>query len=220
MSAATTVGGNLGGQGPRTATATGLGGSGAESRGKRASKHKRQRHRSTKILRVREEPSTGERRRKGNRQRDMYLLSQAPEGVEMARIDSNGSEKLWIRRGGSMLQRAHPIEDGKWCDCFRPKAQGVARSISGSMRKSRIFGRVLIAGDSAVAFPFDRAFDVSAQKIHREIRKRHRGAGAIKIAARSGYEYSGFEALLESFPRTIPIAKTFCWLQADGVTTG
>ena len=75
-------------------------------------------------------------------------------------------------------------------------------------------------GDSTVAFPFDRAFDVSAQKIQREIRKRHRGAGAIKIAARSGYEYSGFEALLESFPRTIPIAKTFCWLQADGVTTG
>ena len=98
-----------------------------------------------------------------------------------------------------MLQRAHPIEDGKWCDCFRPKAQGVARSISGSMRKSRIFGRVLIAGDSAVAFPFDRAFDVSAQKIHREIRKRHRGAIAIRIAARSGYGYSGFADLLESF---------------------
>ena len=40
---------------------------------------------------------------------------------------------------------------------------------------------------SEVAFPFDRAIDAGAQKIHHEIRKRNRGANAIKIAARSGY---------------------------------
>ena len=53
-------------------------------------------------------------------------------------------------------------------------------------------------GESAVAFPFDRPLDVSAERIQREIQKRHRGATEIKIAARSGYGYSGFADLLGS----------------------
>ena len=131
----------------------------------------------------------------------MHPLAQVPEGIDQATIDSDGGEKLRISRGGSIPQRPPPIEDEQLYDCSRPKAHGVGRSISAALRRNNVCGRELIDGDITVAFPFGRAFDVSAQKIQREIRKRHRGATALKIAARSGYGYSGFAAMIGSFPQ-------------------
>ena len=66
-----------------------------------------------------------ERGRERGRERAMYHLAQVPESVERERGDSDGREKRWVRRGGSILHWAPPIEDGQWCDCFRSKAHGV-----------------------------------------------------------------------------------------------
>ena len=98
----------------------------------------------------------------------MDLLAQAPGGMEGARIDPGGIERLRLRRGGSILRRAPPIAAEQRYDCSHPKAHGVSRSIPASLRKSNVCGRVLIAG---IAPPHAHSAEHPAWPLRRYIAK-------------------------------------------------
>ena len=124
--------------------------------------------------------------------REMYMAEQLPVGKSILWRESNHRELAWPRAGGKILRRSPSQSVEDWHDPYRPKAAEVIRFLSAALRDSEIRGRVLLGGDSTVAFCSDRKSEMPLKKIGREVRKRCRAVTSIKIVSVSGAGYSGF----------------------------